>query len=76
MVGANQMLPTGIKKFIRLPIEFKRHMAAAVDIGLHLATVTQGKSAAGQASKNHIKGNGQAAVAQIGADLSALRRGR
>ena len=64
VVGADQILAAGIKKFTRLPIELERHMAAAVDVGVDLPLVAQRKSRAGLATKKHHKSKGQPAFAQ------------
>ena len=66
MGGAQQPAAIGVKKTVRLVIHLHGDMGAAVQVGVHLALVANGKGPAGLTGKHHVKRHRQATIRQIG----------
>ena len=62
MGRANQKLTGMVKKPVGLEIHFHGHMAAAVEVGVHLAFKTDRKRTTCKAHVEHIKRHGQTGV--------------
>lgn len=72
MGGAQQPLTGGVKHLIGLPVEFHRHMGAAVQVGVRLAVKSHSKSPAALPGVLHIERHGLPAAYQIGAAAQDL----
>ena len=66
MRGTHQPVASAVKKTVRQIIHLHGYMGAAVQVGMHLALVTNDKGTAGLGAIDHVKRNGFTAIDQIG----------
>ncbi len=66
MGGTHQPVARAVEKLIGLVVHFHGHMRTSIEIGVHLTLIPNAKGLAGLTTVDDVKGNGLAAVHQIG----------
>ena len=65
MAGTQQPLTGGVKHLVGLPVQFHRHMGAAVQVGIHCAVEAYRERPTSLTRVNHIKRHGFAGLQQV-----------